>query len=507
MSIGDIKTFRVKPFYGGIVVGERDRNIGTAMNVEELDIFTNPDYVQPETIFTADSVIERGAWDFADDGTNIYALSDSSGGKAKIWKRANGMTSGLGSTTWAAYLTSGQNSLTDSFLECLEWDDGTKHLYYVTGTNSLYKYGNIAGSPSESSVGTLTGVSDAGGRLPTLIRQGELFIGHGKYVARVDGTGTYTNAAFTLPSGWRVVDMENVANNIAILCSPSAQSSGESAVFYWDATATTGFIDSVFIPTGNPQAIKNHTESVRVFCISGGSASAKLRIFELLGKKPFLTHELANIDIDYNTPTGAYNWSVSPRTMTIVDNVLYFGIAKTDKSGIYALGQVQDDKPLALVLARRCSTTDYSNHYPIALYSSGKDMLLAHYDGNTSSWAHQQMVYATASRSSNAVYESVVIDDSKPEVAKRWDKFTAVTSSMPASCAIVVSGRVDSTSDSYSQPQTFSTTSKTYYTSPINFNGKALQIKAAFTSNGTDAPKLYQLGVRACEEGEKSSTN
>lgn len=506
MSIGDIKTFRVKPFYGGIVVGERDRNIGTASNVEELDIFTNPDYVQPETIFSADSVIENGAWDFADDGTSVYAISES-GGKAKIWKRANAMTSGLGSTTWAAYKVSSQNSNQDSFLECLEWDDGTKHLYYVVGTNSLYKYGDIAGSPNETSVGTLTGVSDANGRLPSLIRQGELFIGHGKYVARVDGTGTYTNAAFTLPAGWRVVDMENVANNIALLCSPSSQSSGESAIFYWDATATTGFIDSVFIPSGNPQAIKNHTESLRVFCVSGGAANAKLRIFELLGKKPFLTHELTNIDVDYQTPAGAYNWSVSPKTMAIVDNILYFGIAKTDKTGIYALGQAQEDKPLALVLSRRCSTTDYSNHYPIAMYATGKDLLLSAYDGNVSGWLHQQMVYASASRSSNAIYESVVIDDGKPEVAKRWDKFTAITGSMPSGCSILVSGRVDSTSDGYTQLQTFSTQGKTYYTAPVNFNGKALQIKASFTSNGTSTPKLYQLGVRACEEGEKSSTN
>lgn len=512
MATGDKKTFRIKPFYGGIVVGERDRNIGTASNIEELDIFTNPDYMQPETIFSADgATIQYGASDFTDDGTSIYALGNDNAGtpKAQIWKRANGMSNGLGSTTWASYKVSGQNALWDSPLDCLTWDDGTQHLYYVTGTNALYKYGDIAGTPSEASVGTLTGVSGANGRIPSLIRQGELFIGHGKYIAKVDGTGTYTNAAFTLPSGWKVVDMENVANNIAILCSANSQSSGTSAVFYWDASSTTGFIDAVYIPTGNPQAIINHSESIRVFCVSGGTGVAKLRIFELLGKKPLLTHELTSIDIDYNTPTGAYNYSVSPRTMSIIDNVLYFGVARTDKAGIYALGQVQEDKPLALALSRRCHTTDYANHYPIALYGSGKDMLLAMYDSNTSAtWRHQAMVYSTATRSSNAVYESVIIDDSKPEVNKKWEKITAVTSSMPASCGITVSARVDTTSASYTSITggTFNTASKTYYTSPMNFNGKALQVKAAFTSNSTDCAKLYQLAVTAVEEGEKSAT-
>jgi hypothetical protein len=184
MATGDTQTLRIKPFYGGIVVGERDRRPGVCQNVEEFDIYTNPDYMEPETIFSADSTIELGAWDFTHDGTNIFAISEDNAGtpKAKIWKRASGMTNGLGSTSWAAYFTSGENSLRDTFIECLEWENGTRHLYYVTGTTNLRKYGDIDGTPSETSVGTLTGAATANGRLPTLIREGELLIGHGKYL-------------------------------------------------------------------------------------------------------------------------------------------------------------------------------------------------------------------------------------------------------------------------------------------------------------------------------------
>lgn len=514
---GDTKIHRIRQFFGGIVTGERDKKIGVGLNFEELDIFTNPDYIEPETIFADDSVIARGYWDVTDDGTHLFAIGETADGtpKTQLWKRENGMANGLATTTWASYLTSGENSLKDSFLKCHTWDDGTKHLYFVSGTNDLRKYGDIAGTPSESSVGSLSGVSTSSGRLPTHIQFGELFIGHGRYIAKVDDSGTFTDKAWTAPSGFKVVDIAPIGENMAVLCSPISTNSGTSAIFFWDLTATTGFIDSVYMPTGNAQMIVNHNESIRVFCVSNTTTtSGTLKIYELLGKKPLLTHTLENIDIAYNTPTAAFNYSVSPKTKVIINNILYFGIAKTDKSGIYALGQVSEDRPLALVLSRRSHTTDYSNHYPICLYSAGKDLVHCMYDSNTTAqFRMKQLVYSSATRSSSAVYESIFIDDNSPETTKKFDRFYLVTDKLPASTAIAISARVDDIDNSYSSNRnanagtsnSFDTDNNTYHTVGTDFNGKAIQLKVAWTSNSTDRIRLYSIGVRSVEEGTKQS--
>lgn len=513
MAAGDTKTLRIRPYYGGIVVGERDRRPGVCQNVEEFDIYSNPDYMEPETIFSADATIANGAWDFTHDGTNVFAISTDGGGTPvpRIWKRASGMTSGLAATSWGAggyFDDTGQTVNYDSFLECLEWEAGTRHLYYVTGTNTLRKYGDIDGTPAVSTVGTLTGAASANGRLPTLIREGELLIGHGKYICRVDDNGNFDADAWTCPTGWKIVDMEIVSDNVAVLCSPSSLNSGQSAIFYWDGTATTGFVDFVYIPTGDPQMLVNHAESLRVFCVSKTSTTTgALRIYEMLGKKPFLTHQLDNIDCDYNTPTGAFNYAVSPRTKFLSNNILYFGVAKTDTTGIYAIGQAQDDKPLALSLSRRCHTTDYANHYPLALFGVNKDLLLSMWDANTTAqYRHQIMIYATATRSSNAVYESIILDDSDPETPKRWDRFYAVTGPLASGVSIAVSGRVDNAS-SYTQAQTFDVDNNTFHTAPVNFNGKAFQLKVAATSSTTSKVKIYSLGVRIVEESLKQASS
>jgi len=62
------------------------------------------------------------------------------------------------------------------------------------------------------------------------------------------------------------------------------------------------------------------------------------------------------------------------------DGILYFGVYKTDKSGIYALGQVDSGDPIALILSKRFSTTDYSAHKPIGLFIHGSNYYGAYND-------------------------------------------------------------------------------------------------------------------------------
>jgi hypothetical protein len=43
-------------FYGGIQSGDKSNVVGAVSNIEEVDIFSNKDYVQAEQILSADSI-------------------------------------------------------------------------------------------------------------------------------------------------------------------------------------------------------------------------------------------------------------------------------------------------------------------------------------------------------------------------------------------------------------------------------------------------------------------
>ena len=50
---------RITRFFGGITINDKDNANGVALNVEEVDIFSNTDFIKPNTIFEPDSVITR----------------------------------------------------------------------------------------------------------------------------------------------------------------------------------------------------------------------------------------------------------------------------------------------------------------------------------------------------------------------------------------------------------------------------------------------------------------
>lgn len=286
-----IKLNRIERFYGGITNSDRDRREGVCLNMEELDIFANPSYIEPATILAADTSITTGTprrvWAFTvDDADSLYGISDDAAGtpKAQIWRLTTASADNPGD--FASYLVSAQNSRA-TYASNIIWHGigdpvSTAFLYYVTGTNSLYRYGDIKGTPAEASVGTLSGLTATSKYVPMIRREGELLIGHGQFIAKVDDGAVFNATAFTLPNEWVVVDLKTIGDEVAILARNIKTGYNESRVFFWDGTATTGVNDEVVIPMGGAEAMVNHNETIRVFC----ARNSILRIYELQGKLP-----------------------------------------------------------------------------------------------------------------------------------------------------------------------------------------------------------------------------
>jgi len=530
-----IRLNRINKWNGGITINDRDLREGVCLNAEEVDIFSNPGFIQPETILAANSTdngnvasgTPRRIWAYtADNAGRLWALSDDAAAtpKAKIWKIASA-GSNTSAGNYVATLTSAQDARGSNYVSNMSWH-GTgdpidkAYLYFIVGTNSLYRTEDIMvdDTPdSEDSVGTLSNITATSKYIPMIRVAGELFIGNGQFVNKVDGTGVYVTSAFTLPNGWSCVDFAPLGDELLILAESVSTTENTSKVFFWDMTATTGIDNEVTIPMGGPQSIVNHGETIRIFCAKNGN----LRIYELNGLMPLKTHE---IDCYNEASMNNDSYIIYPNSVFVKDNILYFGLSRSaasDDSGLYALGRTIEGGPLALVLAKRFSSTASAagkSHHPFAAKSAGPNIFVSYCargasDVNTIVRVEEMN---SPTRSSTAVYESIYIDGGRPETVKDWIGFRVVTKPIPTGCTITVDARTDNAT-SYDSNSSFALTSSNDQThegtagstdgantfwsrSWTSVVGRAIQVRISFTSSSTSKASIYFLSLLSREQ-------
>lgn len=647
---------RLDKFFGGITTGDKDTRPGVCLNSEEIDIFSNPNLIEPETILQQDRVvmpititssgttatattvgsvlhglsasdvvtisganeskyngtvtvatvgstttftytvsadgatsatgtinayynIPRLISGFAkDDADNLYALSRDSAETPnyQIWKKTTASASSPGA--WTSLLIGAVASSSISPLIWHKWSTGEDYLYFITGadnatTKTIYKVGNLPTATATNTevdgatVMSLTGFAGSFDRCPAIKIAGEIFFGHGQFIAKITETGTFVEKAFTLPYGWKCVSFASLGDSMAILAKSDETGENTSKVIYWDLTALSQWDDEVNIPMGGPQIIVNHSEVLRIFCAKNG----KLKAYRLDGKTPQKTHELSNIETETDVAP-----IIPDASKFFLDNILYFGLWKTDKAGLYALGQTAEGAPLALVLSRRfhadsvtsitvssttatvttpykttvgngdtviirgsgvsaldgsqtvasvpTSTTftftvaagtanstgnaikcytNYANHQPLAAIATGPNIYASYDDDGTKS--HSKLEGSNSpTRSSNATYETILIDAGSPEVIKDWVNFFCYTKPIPSGCSIIIDGKPDNDTD-YDTNSDFTLTSSNDQTESgltadtfwqrawTSLVGRALQVRIKFISSGTSKASLYFL--------------
>lgn len=487
---------RIDKFMGGISAGERDRRVGVCLNIEEIDIFTNPNWIQPETIFGSEAGITRKiqAYDLA-EGDTAYAYGQSADGDAEIWSLASASTTNPG--TWSSVFESTNDVHPNADMKWHKWASGADYLYYPTisaSTVTLRKLGDLV-TYTETSVGTLTGVDGTGDRIKIVRAFGELFVLQGNLIANVADDGTFTNAAFTLPTDLTGVDMVIKGNTMYILCKFITGDS-RSRIVTWDLAATKGPDDQIDIAMGGPQWIANHNDTLRVCCAFNGIA----KFYEVTSFAPVKTHELSDIETETNAQ------QISPaNTVYIKDNILHFGLWRTDTSGMYSIGRTTEDSPLALVLGRRFDTSDYASHTPTAANAFGPNIFVS-FDDNGTADTRRIEGNNSPTRSSNSIYESILIDFDDPETIKDIHSIIVLSKIIPASTEIKVDFRVDNAAsyDSASLQTLTSTNDQTHnggqadtfwFREIKSVAGRLVQMRIRFTSSGTSRPQLYSVAL------------
>lgn len=493
----------IKTFYGGITRDEKSKINGVASNIEELDIFTNADYIQAEQIFTADSLpASSEAYAFTSGNTGIaYALGkETSASKVRLFSVASGGASNPGS--WATLITSADTTNLSYSVSPIQYFSTTEALpnalYFVTKTAAnvvkLCKF-EISAGTDFTVVGTLTGLTGSYDRISMKVIFGELYITNGKYIASVDKDGVFTNDKFTLPNEWTSVDIIAVSDVAVILGRYVDRTVNFCKGFWWDLTNATQVDDSFNIPSGGPQWMVNHKENVKICTSINGTT----RFYQLSGAFPgAVPLELPGLVLTNSGTEGATQPISASKMVAEKDKILYFGLYKSDKTGVYAIGQLDSDKPIALLLSKRFATTDYSLHAPTALMILGSNYYGAYVDNGTASTVRCETLNSP-SRSSSGVYESIVIDGGEPTVDKNLFQVVIPCQPLPASTDINVSVAPDYGSYTEifrSDGTSLNTTNATIglFDSTHTVNNKTWKIKVQLVSNTTSSPKVTGVG-------------
>lgn len=494
-------------FSGGIVRDDKSKVVGALSNCEEIDIFSNADFIQAEQIMSVDAMptgTEIYDYTTGDDGTVYGYGEESSSGKVRlVFTSSNGTLATSGGSSnpdaFATFMTASSvlayPSAPAQYFETSE--SATGYIYYLTISSTTVKLNRCKISDkSESEVGTLDGLNGSYDRLFLEVIYGELYIGNGRYIAKVDEDGVFTQHAFTLPMEWEAVDLIAVADAGLILARPMNINANYSKGFWWDLTTTEQFTDSFSIPMGGPQWIVNHKETIKILCAQNGIA----KIFQLSGafqgavpiEIPGVT--LSNIATETSTQTIS-----GPKMVATKDKILYFGLYKTDKSGIYAMGQLDNDKPNALILSKRFHTTNYANHIPYGLLIEGPNFYAAFSDGGTTTNTRCETLNSPA-RSSNAVLESIWIDDDSATNNKDLEEAFVTTYPLPASTDVDV--YIASDYGSYTQylrpdGTSLNTTNAVIGAFKVTQRSKKVyKIKLALTSSTVNSPKVTSFALK-----------
>lgn len=486
-------------FWGGVsdIINE-GFNKWRFYNGEDLDIFSNRNYIQPSVKFTKDNItgVSKITGFTVGSDSKLYALGQNTTPKAVVYYKDT--PTGASPSAWTSLFTSGNAPATQGYSPVTAFtsdESGSKeYLYYHTGSNQLSRYGPLGSSPSETTgFGTLSGLNSTS-RLAHLFYSGELFIANGNKIARVTSNGTFVDETFTLPTGLEAVDMTPMVlttggDYIAILCK-DVNDNNHSIIVVWDQVATTGAIAKIKIPVGHPQWIH---KLGNIYLVAGVSNKNNLEIYPVTGVISTDTplFRIPNVPVDDRPISPVASKSTQGSTFL-------FGLESTVKSGIYAIGEIVEGLP-ALVMLHRYDTNDYSKHTPYALLVDSDATYTSYYDGNDSTY---NIAIANASNptySSKAILETLMVDSGDPFRDKTWDLLQCGIEKLPENCALTITGRnnVNSAYSAINPINTITIPDTEYQEIPImGFSGRTMQVKVAFTSSNATRPQLKWIGIK-----------
>lgn len=229
----------VSDFNGGIADDARKPSSNEFQITKHFDIFSNPKRLTPYRSLEADTndgststgMKQYYVRDFlyASASAKLYGLGQTGAGLTKIVYKADATTG-----NWTLPASSEGNAAVQN--GCfVEYKD---YLWGFQGTNQVFKWGLLSGSPSITNSVSTTGATITSVAQGIIAKDDNLYLPYNNKIARVTSNGTFNDAVLTLPTNLKITSICNYGNYLGIGCAPISSFNGVSKVYLWNLTST-----------------------------------------------------------------------------------------------------------------------------------------------------------------------------------------------------------------------------------------------------------------------------
>lgn len=233
-----ITEIKLKNFSGGISDDPREENATKFQVVKHFDIFSNPTRLTPYRSLEADAddgststgMKQYDVRDFvyASASAKLYGLGKTGGNLTKIVYKSDATTG-----SWTLPASSEGNGAVQN--GCLvEYKD---YLWGFQGTNQIFKWGVLSGTPSITNSASTTG-STITSIAQGLVFEDYLYLPYNNKIWRATDATTFSDAYLTLPTNIKITSLAAFGRYIAIAVAPISTYNGVSKVLLWDGTST-----------------------------------------------------------------------------------------------------------------------------------------------------------------------------------------------------------------------------------------------------------------------------
>ena len=233
-----IAEIKINNFSGGISDSPRENNASKFQVAKHFDIFTDPTRLIPYRSLEADThdgSTSTGMkqylvkdYVYASGSAKMYGLGQTGGGLTKIVYKADATTG-----NWTLPASSEGNGAVQN--GCLvEYKD---YLWGFQGTNQIFKWGLLSGTPSISNSASTTG-STITSVAQGLVFEDYLYLPYNNKIWRATDATTFSDAYLTLPTNIKITSLTAYGKYIAIAVAPVSTYNGVSKVLLWDGTST-----------------------------------------------------------------------------------------------------------------------------------------------------------------------------------------------------------------------------------------------------------------------------
>ena len=403
---------------------------------------------------------------------------------------------------------------TGTFTDLIKWivrdeNDATYKYYALGDTGNIYRVSDIGGTWALSSnvsghgnglaiyngerfYATDTGLVGSGGTSKTLdsdtlwhpmaVYLGCLWIGAGRYLAKLESDGTFTARKLTLPAGVKIKSMDTYGDRLVLgtIMGSSLTDKAESYLFTYPGTGDFPE-QNFYLEEHGMNALISWENILLDFAGIQGNLYAFNNAF--LDKAKQIPNVFPMV--------GDYVF-VNPGAVAQYGGNILAGISVGSGSalgGVFVFGRKTEDLPFAMTLSNPIST-GYTDVEIGAIMTAGANKFLVSWKRGTS---YGLDLLNTAAKYTSGYFTSQkyeVMNGNKPKLIKG---VSIVAEPLPASTSITVEYDADD-SGTFTSGGTITSSNQTEML-PLTVRAKVFQIKLTLNCSSNSSPKIKRIEI------------